>query len=490
MTSKTLRLICLLGLLTPLACGDSTVDDGSGAETDTETAGDGDGDTGDGDGDTGDGDGDGDTGDGDGDGDGDTGDGDGDTGDGDGDTGDGDGDGDTGDGDGDIGDGDGDTGDGDGDTGDGDGDTGDGDGDTGDGDGDTGDGDGDTGDGDGDTGDGDTGDGDGDTGDGDGDTGDGDGDTGDGDGDTGDGDTGDGDGDTGDTGDNEFNFECGDNLDPVIVTLPNNASARYPTIAAGVFASPDGALVQICPGIYDESVTVEHEITIEGAGPDLTIWEPADGGALLINSPVVIRDITFTGGTGANPGGYNATCGGAIAFDNPSSYEATLENLVFDSNTANYGGALCIDGGTNASYRPTITIVGCTFINNVSTQYGGAIHAYGRFHIVDSIITDNVSPNGGGIYTNYGCTEVDSCTITNTVVMRNEATGLNQHQGGGGVRLGSYNNGHSKLTVVDSDFGFGAQEENMPDDVRTDSTSYGFYANGVSFTCDGTCTAP
>jgi hypothetical protein len=67
----------------------------------------------------------------------------------------GDGDGDSGDGDGDSGDGDGDSGDGDGDSGDGDGDPGDGDGDSGDGDGDSGDGDGDSGDGDGDSGDGD-----------------------------------------------------------------------------------------------------------------------------------------------------------------------------------------------------------------------------------------------------------------------------------------------------------------------------------------------
>jgi predicted outer membrane repeat protein len=369
----------------------------------------------------------------------------------------------------------------------------------GDGDGDpTGDGDGDdpTGDGDGDGDDPGDGDGDDPTGDGDGDdpTGDGDGDdpTGDGDGD-GDDPTGDGDGDdpTGDgDGDGDFDFDCSEGLDPVIVTLPNNASARYPTIAAGVFASPNGSLVQICPGTYHETVTVEHNITIQGAGPALTIWEPTNAGALMIMSPAVIRDITFTGGKGMNPSGYNVTCGGAMAFENVSSYEATLENLVFEGNTASYGGALCIDGGSNASFRPTVTIVGCTFIDNVATQTGGAIHAYGRFHISDSNISDNTAASGGGLNVNYGCTDVDSCTITNTIVKRNTATNPAQHQGGGGLRLGSYTNGQSKLTVVDSDFGFGAQEENLPDDVRTALESYGFYGNGVSFTCNGTCTAP
>jgi hypothetical protein len=78
-------LICAV-LSWSAACTPGVSDEGAtDEETDVETAGDGDGDSGDGDGD-------GDSGDGDGDGD--SGDGDGDSGDGDGDSGDGDGDGD------------------------------------------------------------------------------------------------------------------------------------------------------------------------------------------------------------------------------------------------------------------------------------------------------------------------------------------------------------------------------------------------------------
>jgi hypothetical protein len=76
----------LTGLaLAASGCFTQGSDDGGASLTDSDSTGDGDGDTGDGDGDTGDGDGD--AGDGDGDGDAGDGDGDGDAGDGDGDTG-------------------------------------------------------------------------------------------------------------------------------------------------------------------------------------------------------------------------------------------------------------------------------------------------------------------------------------------------------------------------------------------------------------------
>ncbi|MCA9695994.1 MAG: hypothetical protein KC431_00620 [Myxococcales bacterium] len=294
---------------------------------------------------------------------------------------------------------------------------------------------------------------------------------------------------TGTTG--GFDFDCTEGLDPVILTLQNNQSARYPTIASAVFAAPDGALVQICPGTYYETVTVDDSITIEGAGPQQTIWQPESGEMLFIDADgVTVRDITFTGGTGGHPSGYNVSCGGAVVIENTASYQITLENLVFDDNSAELGGALCIDGSSNSSYVPEVDIDGCVFTNNTAGE-GGAIHAYGRFHIVDSVIEDNVADrSGGGIEFNYGCTTLAGCTIATTSVKRNEALGLSQYDDGGGLRIGTYFNGNAKVTVTNSDFGFGAQEENMPDDVKTDSNSYGFYGNGVSFTCDGTCTAP
>ena len=286
----------------------------------------------------------------------------------------------------------------------------------------------------------------------------------------------------------------------MIVTLPSQVSARYPDIASGVFAAQPGSLVQICPGLYDESVTLVDSITLEGAGPELTIWEPASGGAILVDGDssenlIVIRDITFTGGQGNQPSGWNVTCGGAVSIDNGAPFSVVLENLVFDQNSATYGGALCIDGGSFPVAEASVAIDGCTFTGNSSEQDGGAIHSYAGFAIAASEFFDNVAGrDGGAIYADY-CESLEECTIDASVLFNNVANDIGLSHGGGAVYLDSYfamgATQASRLTVTDSDLGFGAAQENQPDDLRTSfGASYGFYGNGVSFTCGSTCTDP
>ncbi|MCY0992173.1 hypothetical protein OV203_33860 [Nannocystis sp. ILAH1] len=312
--------------------------------------------------------------------------------------------------------------------------------------------------------------------------------------------------DGGTTGDvPDFVAECDDDpANPVIVTVSPNVSARFPTITSGLAAASDGSVIEVCPGTYSDKIEVTVSITLRGAGADKTI---IDGGGFHFDLDIgnaVVEGFGFTHCNAKVPNGWNIPSSGAISMNDTYGVQEslTVRDCRFFENSAAYGAAIHVSGSNNGGKNPDIYIENSVFEQNTATGEGGAIASYGRVHITDSTFVENVAATGGALALSYGCTSESVCDITNTVIKKNHATGASKYEGGGGIFIDDCGlDCLSGLTVIDSDLGFGASEENtnyqdLPEDVLINDGSdpwnrYGWYYNDVSFVCsDGNCEMP
>ncbi|WP_434426338.1 hypothetical protein [Nannocystis pusilla] len=303
----------------------------------------------------------------------------------------------------------------------------------------------------------------------------------------------------------EFVAECDDDpANPVIVTVSPNVSARFPTITSGLAAASDGSVIEVCPGTYSDKIEVTVSITLRGAGADKTI---IDGGGFHFNLDIgnaVVEGFGFTHCNAKVPNGWNIASSGAITMNDTYGVQEslTVRACRFFENSAEYGAAIHVSGSNNGGKNPDIYIEDSVFEQNTATGEGGAIASYGRVHISDSSFVGNVARTGGALALSYGCTSESVCDITNTVIKKNHATGASKYEGGGGIFIDDCGlNCLSGLTVIDSDLGFGASEENtnyqdLPEDVLINDgadpwSRYGWYYNDVSFVCsNGDCEMP
>ncbi|MCM1010082.1 MAG: hypothetical protein NC390_04275 [Fusobacterium sp.] len=146
-----------------------------------------------------------------------------------------------------------------------------------------------------------------------------------------------------------------------------------------------------------------------------------DGGAIYMSGTknIVISDSNFTGNHAGGYGGAirlnnvsindnsithaihdtifeknSAAEGGAIYVDGTV---ASFDNLTFNDNTAQLGGAMAIYS-SNGSLGQGITINNSHFIGNTADERGGAIYSLGNFRVNDSEFSNNEASQGGAIY--------------------------------------------------------------------------------------------
>lgn len=315
-----------------------------------------------------------------------------------------------------------------------------------------------------------------------------------------------GDGTTGDTGDEpDFVADCPeDPANPVIVTIKPGVTARFPSITSGLAAASNGSVIEVCPGTYSDKIVVTLSVTLRGAGAAKTT---INGGGFHFNlgtGAAVVEGFGFTKSNAKVPNGWNIASSGAISMND--TYDAqeslTIRACRFYSNNAEYGAAVHVSGSNNGGKNPDIYIEDSVFENNVAIREGGAIASYGRVHITGSTFVENEAETGGALALSYGCTGPGVCDITDSVVKKNHSTGNGKYSGGGGIFIDSCGfQCLSGLTVKNSDFGFGAGEENtdfkgLPEDVLINNggdpwNRYGWYYNDVSFVCSvGVCAMP
>ena len=105
-----------------------------------------------------------------------------------------------------------------------------------------------------------------------------------------------------------------------------------------------------------------------------------------------------------------------------------MVNSTFTSNSASFGGGICIDNGNQqpSLTNSTITLTNCTISSNTSQDEGGGIYNHGPLTLTNCTISGNTSQDeGGGIYSH---TELmpngnpEPVTLNNTIVAGNSAT--------------------------------------------------------------------
>lgn len=217
-------------------------------------------------------------------------------------------------------------------------------------------------------------------------------------------------------------------------------ASPFKTISEAAAAADIDDTILVAAGEYNESVKLDHSVTIEGgytAG-----FSTADGvtvinGKGLQTPPVYANtDINLTL-KNLTISGYESpdnTLDGAILFRGSN---ITMENLIVENNTAkNYGGALNIYNVTDSKYCEcnNITARNCTFRNNAAS-YGGA-WAVGFYDKMDvdgcSFDNNSASKSAGAIYLTFGTPESTRIWFTDAqALITNSSFTANSSKGSG-----------------------------------------------------------
>ena len=210
----------------------------------------------------------------------------------------------------------------------------------------------------------------------------------------------------------------------------------FPSIAEAIASAGDGATIQIDPGAYTESVTVEAT-TLTFEGQPGVVWVPEKGPALRCagGASCTVRDLTFDGayrdqGIVVTEGGSLSVSGsrfvrglgydgGAIEGANAATIE--ISDAVFYDNEADHsGGHLHVEvadavlvqrsafvagralgqdgGGIRIDLVDDVALVGLWLAGNETYDDGGAVHItdVADASLRRSMLCDNVAPDQGG----------------------------------------------------------------------------------------------
>ncbi len=253
-----------------------------------------------------------------------------------------------------------------------------------------------------------------------------------------------------------------------------NGEGKYTNLEAAVAAAPPNATITVCPGTYTDRLFIDRPMHLIGAGQHNTFLDGENAGTPIFvkAANVTIEGFTFQNGEAEhNPLG-NSLCGGGLAIDHTyDPMTVTVKDCTFTNNHGQYGGAICYDGTNNQNAQQKLELENVTIANNSADVNGGGLFSYSATTMINTVVRENSAGNhGGGIYFSY-CNN----TIEGGEVKLNTAEGK-----GGGMYLQIF----LSVDVTDSDWGFGQDQENVPNDVEHNAEEYGFFGNGVSFSCD------
>src|SRR5512143_2012026 len=223
-------------------------------------------------------------------------------------------------------------------------------------------------------------------------------------------------------------------LSPNGVQYPGAAPCNT-TLQACIAALPTGETINILPGVYVESITLNKRVSLIGSGSDQTILRASSGRVMTItgvavDSSVVISGLMITGGrlTGTY---IPADWGGGVLLTQQA--QPLFYNVIISDNVAAYGAGIYADGSpltlTNVSLisnssqsrgagvyaRSSVQVTGGRFEHNHATGTGGAIYAGGALNVSNATFSSNSAAAGGAVMA-YGATSIgDSQFFDNAV---------------------------------------------------------------------------
>lgn len=213
------------------------------------------------------------------------------------------------------------------------------------------------------------------------------------------------------------------------------------TIAHALDESDAGDIIQLSIGTFTESITINKDITISGAGEDDTIIQAhADEGSATTrvitatSSTVFIEDVTIRHG--------NITPGNGGGISNGNGSDLTLTNVRIEDNAGQNGGGLYTNSTSTATLNNvdfwgntasatssigggfynlgTATLADVLFINNDASGFGGGIASNGvssSLNLNDGEFRGNEAHTGGAL----SVQESSSVAITNVTFAGNSA---------------------------------------------------------------------
>lgn len=198
--------------------------------------------------------------------------------------------------------------------------------------------------------------------------------------------------------------------------------------------SDSGDLLSIGPGLYQERIVLDKDMSVQGESRELTIIDaPQYGemGSIFDIKPGVnaqISDMTIQGGSGNYCESSGTYCGGGV-FNQGT---LTIDDTTISGNTAIYGGGIFNKGTvilTNSSvldnraewnsggiyndYSSFVELINSSVDHNIAQSDGGGIYNYGSMNLIGSSIDHNTAGNAAGIYNGGTINATDSSISDN-----------------------------------------------------------------------------
>ena len=214
------------------------------------------------------------------------------------------------------------------------------------------------------------------------------------------------------------------NVDAASAACDDVAGTPFCTIQAAINAASAGDRIEIAAGSYIETLTIDRNLTLHGAGIS-AVEGACDGQTNLLGAPAIsvqtgiialVTDVTIKGGTGSLGGGVNNA---GVLF--------LASSEVCQNSALNQGGGIYSTGALSL----TRVQVYDNLQANVGVEGGGLFVASGRALVRNSTFTNNRVARGGGISVANGATLVLSRgTLKQNFADGTLASGVSSRGGG------------------------------------------------------------
>jgi hypothetical protein len=256
----------------------------------------------------------------------------------------------------------------------------------------------------------------------------------------------------------------------------DDEECRFTSVQAAVDSANPGDTITICKGTYAGNVTIDKNLTLNGAGADdvtLKGEEDIQSSVVIIESDAVvaIRGVSITGGNGTlvngflNGGGVllqgraqltltdctihdnQADLGGGIFCITASRLTLDNSRVVENHGSTDEGAPVAFGGGIYNRFGVDLQIHNGSEISRNRADIGAGIYNQGVVTLLDgSVVGNEARRDGGGIVNDQG-----SATIGNTTVRKNTA----QLQGGGIHAFSGELVLENNCTIEDNESGLG-----------------------------------
>jgi hypothetical protein len=209
------------------------------------------------------------------------------------------------------------------------------------------------------------------------------------------------------------------------------SGCAFSSVQAAIDAATAGGTITVCPGAYNENLTIPTNLTLAGAGDGVILDGNKKGSVVIVQDDVTatIQGVTIVNGTDAPPD----SIGGGITVLG----DLTLTNAIVENNTAATGGGIAVGSNRRLTLNNTIVRQNSATSDDANPDRvgGGAIWNGGQVTIENgSVLTGNQAFYGGAIANQAGVVTISG----GSRVTNNQAS-----HGGGGI----YNDFSGQLTI-------------------------------------------